>query len=87
MLPDKPACYVIQLDGTTIYVGQTVNLKARFFSHGIKKTGPKSYKSKWGELQGDLCMKVRYAQRYGDWAMREMRLINRLAPRFNARCV
>ena len=33
---------------------------------------------------GSLKIKVAYSRKYGDWAMRELRLVNRLRPRFNS---
>ena len=84
-MPPVPACYVIQLDGKTIYVGQTLNLRSRFYAHGIKPIG-EGYKTAWGRLSGDfLGLKVKLGSKYGDWAMREARLVKRLQPVFNVR--
>lgn len=84
-MPPVPACYVIQIDGKTIYVGQTLNLRARFYSHRIKPIGD-GYKTAWGHVIGDfLGLKVKLGSKYGDWAMREARLVNRLMPMFNLR--
>ena len=84
-LPPEPACYVLLLDGVAVYVGQTVNLRTRFYKHAIRPVGEEEYSSGWGVLRGYLTMKVRFGARYGDWAMREARLINKLSPRFNKR--
>lgn len=75
-LPDLPCCYAIQQDGVTIYVGQTLDLRSRMYDH--RRT--------WlNELPGIVRMKVRFGERYGDWAMREARLIRRLSPEWNQR--
>lgn len=74
-LPNYPCCYVVQLDGVSIYVGQTLGLRGRMHDH-----------RPWLKtLNGRLRIKVRFAERYGDWAMREARLIRRLSPEFNRR--
>jgi len=71
--PQFPACYVIQEDGVTVYVGQTTNLAARMRQHrcGLLR-----------EIKNPR-IKVRFGFRFGDWAMRELRLIRRLRPRYN----
>jgi excinuclease UvrABC nuclease subunit len=84
-LPAVPACYVLALDGEVVYVGQTLNLQARFYAHRIKHRKDDSWRTAWGDLTGDLRLKVKFGQRYGDWCMREARLIDRLKPRFNTR--
>ena len=86
-IPPLPACYVITLDGVSIYVGQTLNLRTRFYKHGIKCTGESQWQTRWGPLTGEMRLKVKYGQRYGDWCMREARLIQRLQPRFNLRAI
>lgn len=70
-----PACYVIQVDGTTVYVGQTSNLRLRMSQHraGLLKTLDRS----------KVTVKANHGRRYGDWAARELRLIRRLRPRLN----
>lgn len=86
-MPAVPACYVLTLDGRAVYVGQTMNLRTRFYSHGIKTNGSGRFLTRWGELHGDLRLKVKFGQRYGDWCMREARLIDRLKPSLNQRLV
>jgi len=72
-LPPYPCCYVVySADGALLYVGQTLNLRDRFSAH---KTA--------GSFSPDARLKVRFGTRYGDWAMREARLIYRLRPPMN----
>lgn len=82
---DWPCCYVILSDGVAIYVGQTMNLKKRLRQHQIRP----SYglagdaHTPWGPLP-NVTIKANFGRKFGDWAMRELRLIYRLKPRFNA---
>jgi excinuclease UvrABC nuclease subunit len=74
-LPEYSCCYCIfSGNGELLYVGQTLNLKARFYSHRASKSFP-----------DDAYIKIRCGDKYGDWAMREARLIRRLRPPLNAR--
>jgi excinuclease UvrABC nuclease subunit len=84
-LPQVPACYAIYVDGEVSYVGQTDNLAKRMSGHGIQ---PARYsaltETPWGAFR-NVRGKYRVSQRYGDWAMVELRLLRRLRPRFNRR--
>ncbi len=74
-MPPFPCCYALVLNGVVVYVGQTLNLRARFYAHTLPRDiGP-----------GVLVLKAKFGERYGDWAMREARLINRLRPKYNVR--
>lgn len=84
-LPESPGCYVLTLDGKAVYVGQSNNVQARFYSHGIKCLGDELWQTRWGILRGDLRLRVRFATLYGDWMMREARLLRRLRPSLNKR--
>jgi excinuclease UvrABC nuclease subunit len=84
-LPPHAACYAISVDGRVVYVGQTLNLRSRFYSHRLAKRGDIVCSPSWGELGSSVSMKAKFGQKYGDWAMREARLISRLKPRFNRR--
>lgn len=76
-LPRVPCCYVIYApDGKLLYVGQTFNVRARFAAHRREGLFPK-----------DGYIKIRCGEHYGDWLMREARLIRRLRPPMNARGV
>lgn len=84
-LPTLPAVYVIFRDGTAVYVGQTVNLRARFSEHRLRPgwSNTTTWSASWGPLAGDITAKARFSRRYGDWAMWELRLIKRLQPELN----
>jgi hypothetical protein len=79
---EMPACYAVYLDGSLSYIGQTTNLKKRFLNYGITTGYGDSFVTPWGSFS-TVRVKVRYASKYGDWAMRELRLIRRLKPAFN----
>lgn len=75
MLPPFPGCYVVYSpEGHLLYVGQSQNLRSRFSAHKSNGSFPKGF-----------TLKVRFGDRFGDWAMREARLIYRLRPPLNAR--
>lgn len=75
-LPTLPCCYCVYSDAALIYVGQTNNLRERFAYHAYNKKFPAGF-----------YLKARFGDRYGDWAMREIRLIRRLQPPMNRRVV
>ena len=80
--PTKPACYVFYLDGKPSYVGQASNLHKRILNHNIRLGWGSSWITPWGCFK-NVFVKVRFSDKYGDWAMREMRLIKKLRPKFN----
>lgn len=82
VLPRKPACYVIYLDGDLAYVGQASDLSTRISAHGIRQGYSNVVHTKWGEF-ASVVVKARFGDQLGDWAMREIRLIHRLQPRLN----
>lgn len=82
IVPRKPACYVIYLDGVLSYIGQASDLSTRLSAHGIRVGYGSSILTKWGEFR-TVIVKARFGDRMGDWAMREIRLIHRLQPRLN----
>lgn len=78
--PPIPAVYVIYWSGEVVYVGSTVNLASRMKQHAA---------SEWmnGPPDIEVTAKFRGSSRFGDWLMREARLIRRLQPEFNRRGV
>ena len=82
-VPILPACYAVYLDGDMRYVGQTMNLRKRLQNHkiGLQRYSG-GYQSPWGDAK-KIIVKARFGSKFGDWAMREMRLINRLQPAGN----
>lgn len=81
-VPRKPACYVVYLDGELSYIGQCSDLAKRLSAHGIRVGYGGGTFTKWGQFRS-VVIKARFGVRLGDWAMREIRLIHRLQPRFN----
>lgn len=83
-IPRLPACYVIYLDNKLSYIGQSANVYKRFYNYGIGPTRYSNYGSQtpWGRVR-QITVKFRFSTRYGDWAMRELRLIHRLRPPLN----
>lgn len=82
IIPTAPACYVIYLDGALSYVGQASNLRKRLSSYQIRPSYGASTITPWGAFE-TVSVKARFASRFGDWAMREARLIQRLQPSLN----
>lgn len=89
--PSIPCCYVVYLDGEPCYIGSTVNFYKRFTDHHhriISKSYAEDgqlklkYISKWGVFD-DAYIKVRFSDFLGDWAQKEIYLINRIKPKFN----
>lgn len=81
--PAAPGCYVIYLDRQIIYIGQSENLWNRIRKYEIRLVGDR-YVTPWG-IGDRVEMKYKLSSRYGDWLMREVRLIRRLQPRGNKR--
>jgi predicted GIY-YIG superfamily endonuclease len=79
-----PGVYAIYFDDRLVYIGQSSNMRTRISAHCIRQ-GYSKYLN-WGEKfnVGLSCyVKVSPSIRYGDWAMRELRLIKRLQPSGN----
>lgn len=77
-----PGVYAIYLDDELVYIGQSALVKKRVFSHGIHYGYGLRMFTPWQRCK-DCYFKVRYTTKYGDWAMRELRLIRRLHPKYN----
>lgn len=84
-LPAKAGVYVI-LQGkrkrTVLYVGQSTNVRDRFRGYRIRMMADGTYVTPWGQF-ANLTLKFSLSRRFGDWAMRELRLIRRLQPALN----
>jgi len=79
-LPFVPGCYVISLPGQVFYIGSAVNLRVRLFAH--QRSG-QTLGIFLRENAGRAVVKYRPSTTYGDWAMRELRLIRKLQPCLN----
>lgn len=77
--PRSPGVYVVFRNGQAVYVGQSVNLRARLSAHeyGVCDRARQS--------PADV-ISIRYSlsRKRGDWLMREYRLIQRLKPLMNS---
>lgn len=82
-VPKHPACYAVYMDHALVYVGQTNDLRARLSGHRLRHGYANNFHTPWGQCK-TLLVKARFADRAGDWAMREFRLIKRLQPPENA---
>lgn len=81
---ERPACYAIYIDGELAYIGQTTNFRYRMES-GHRMNWARysnAVTTRWGIFR-EVKVKAHFGVRFGDWAMREVRLITRLKPRLN----
>jgi excinuclease UvrABC nuclease subunit len=77
--PAVPAVYVVYVDGFVYYVGSTANLRLRMINTWNHKNEDANLRPR------SVVVKFSISRRYGDWRMREVRLIRRLHPRANLR--
>ncbi|KKN71372.1 hypothetical protein LCGC14_0420940 [marine sediment metagenome] len=73
-MPMAAGCYIIYSHNKISYIGSTINLRTRINMH-IKIT----------DMDKRYFVKVRLSEKYGDWAMREIRLLRRLKPKDNTK--
>lgn len=75
-VPKLPGVYVIFVDKILYYIGSSNNLYTRMRT---------SFQQKNGSPLRESTITVKYVitRRYGDWLMREARLIRRLNPSMN----
>jgi excinuclease UvrABC nuclease subunit len=80
--PPIAGCYVFYCDGKAFYVGQTRSLFKRISSYKIRFSYGSGIITPWGVF---MSVRVKYSvsRKYGDWAMRELRLIRRIQPEGN----
>ena len=79
---DIPGVYVIYVDKRIVYVGQTLNIHKRLLSYKFRYSYTGSIITPWGFCK-KLKIKIQYSSKFGDWAMKELRLINRFQPIHN----
>lgn len=80
-LRNDPGVYVIFGDGAVVYVGSSTHVAGRLKEHGLRRCHS-GVTTPWGTFECVL-VKVAYTRRFGDWLMREARLIHRLNPTGN----
>lgn len=81
--------YAIYLDGDLVYIGSSENLRSRVRQHGRGFHGnifTTKLETQFGNCNR-VTFKIKLARRFGEWPMREMRLIRRLKPCGNSRGV
>lgn len=88
-IPAGPGVYVFIRDGRVVYVGQSVSLRARLTNYRPTYLGPPNYGEaaigwKYHPIQRGCVLKISESKRWGDWLMRELRLIRRLKPEHNS---
>ena len=59
--------------------------RVRMSRHAFRLGYAKNLRTPWGDYSENtqVVIKANFGTRYGDWAMRELRLIRRLSPEFN----
>lgn len=84
-VPALPGVYAIYLGGEVVYIGQSANLRNRLQGHCIRAGYAKNIRTPWGDFPATVSVlgKAKITKRFGDWAMWELRLIERLRPTFN----
>ena len=80
---NDPGVYVFyDLSRKVLYIGSSAKVGNRVRGHYQIGYGSDVQTKKWGTFD-DIVIKVSYSRKYGDWAMRELRLIRKLKPLFN----
>lgn len=82
-IPPVAGCYALYERGALVYIGSSINLKARLGTH-LRQ--PRQFHGCDGWVQGVnpiTFAKIKVTRRCGDWIMWEWRLITRLQPRDN----
>lgn len=87
-IPVGPGVYVFIRNGRAIYVGQSTNLRARLAQYRggqVYLGNPMDVPPVWRDhpIGDNSTLKISTSKRYGDWLMRELRLIRRLRPHYN----
>lgn len=92
LIPSIPGCYAIYVDDELAYIGSSVNIRARLigksyekdrYGHGLGRLNDRGrFATPWGDAKL-IVVKYRPSFRFGDWAMIELRMIRRLAPKHN----
>ena len=84
-LPSRPCVYAVYFDDQLVYVGQTNRLSNRFSEHKFRYGYARDIITPWVDLADStrFHLKVKFSEKYGDWAMWEIRLIRRLQPIYN----
>jgi hypothetical protein len=85
----RPGVYVIFGDDRVQYVGSSKNIRQRLTGriprlvYNDPEESERPVRTTWGVFRR-FEIRVRYSTKYGDWLMRELRLIRGLKPLLNA---
>lgn len=84
-IPRVPGVYAIYFDDELVYIGQSNDMGARLVRHAIRYGYAGNIHTPWGSIPDtvNVTAKIKKSRVRGDWAMWEIRLIERLSPRFN----
>ncbi len=82
LIQNTPGVYVIYGDDQILYIGQSSDVGKRILNHRIRYSYSNYILTPWGKHLS-IKIKVSYSKRYGDWAMRELRLIKKIQPPHN----
>jgi hypothetical protein len=84
-LPAAACAYAVFFDDGLVYIGSSVDVRNRFSEHKIRHGYSRNIVTPWGDVpdQTKIILKIKRSRRLGDWAMWEIRLIQRLRPSFN----
>lgn len=85
-MPCLPGVYAVYFDRDLVYIGSTNNLRNRFSGHAFRYGYAKNIVTPWETIPDstEITVKFRQTKKFGEWAMREMRLIHRIQPLFNS---
>ncbi len=77
-------CYALYFDGELGYIGSSVRVRSRISIYKIHYGYSTFIRTSFGDFR-KVELKVFESIHFGDWAMKEIRLIHRLKPKYN-RC-
>lgn len=75
--PSAAGVYVVYLNRQLYYIGSAANLEMRLYATWKRKT------DSGFTMNALVDIKYSVSKKYGDWLMREIRLIRKLQPRAN----
>jgi excinuclease UvrABC nuclease subunit len=84
-LPLLPGVYCIYINNEIVYIGSSVNIKKRIGEYKFESHCKKYNITPWQFIDKTLpiFVKISLSKKLGDWAMKEIRLISKLQPKFN----
>lgn len=83
--PEISCVYVFYINDEVVYIGSTVNLRARMSAYKFLKVDG-FLKTPWRkkvDLDSKVELKYKGSKKYAYWLMLEARLIKRLQPKYN----